>query len=246
MSQNPDVMAKAIKEIEEVMGDRTSPTYEDVSKFKYLDACFKEALRLNPPVQQLKRECAQDTIVLGNKLLRKGQRIEVLTSGLHRDPNQWDQGVFGDVDKFNPDRHLPGAPPRHPNAMAPFGFGVRGCIGMQFALLEARTFLCMIFNYFTNDTPKGFQIQSHLGHGAAPTCLNLSFNLKYREGGPLANANPIEMSLAQAGIEAPTNKAVGDDADKQACPFLADSKEVTQDADKDADKPVCPFHKLIA
>ena len=52
---------------------------------------------MNPPVQSLRRACAHDTIVLGNTLLRKRQRIELLAAGLHRDPEQWDQGIYGDV-----------------------------------------------------------------------------------------------------------------------------------------------------
>jgi cytochrome P450 len=91
---NPDIMAKAVEEIESILGDRASPNYEDISKLTYIDACFKEALRMNPPVQLLGRECAHDTIVLDNHLLRKGQRIEVFTAGMHRDPEQWDQGIY--------------------------------------------------------------------------------------------------------------------------------------------------------
>jgi cytochrome P450 len=186
LAGSPECMAKAVKEIESVMDDRASPNYEDICRLTYIDACFKEALRMNPPVQSLRRECASDTIVLDNTLLRKGQRIELLTAGLHRDPEQWDQGIYGDVNVFNPDRHLPGAPPRHPNAMVPFGFGVRGCIGMQFAILEAKTFLCMALNFFDIQTPEGFVPTPYIGHGVAPSCLNLSFKLSPRAGGPLS------------------------------------------------------------
>ena len=47
---------------------------------------------MNPPVQSLRRECAHNTIVFGNTLLFK-KKIELLTAGLHRDPEQWDQGI---------------------------------------------------------------------------------------------------------------------------------------------------------
>ena len=94
MARNPVALAKAIAEIETVLGDRSSPTYEDISKLKYIDACFMEALRLNPPVQQLQRECAHDTIVLDKYLVRKGQRIQALLAGMHRDPEQWDLGYM--------------------------------------------------------------------------------------------------------------------------------------------------------
>jgi cytochrome P450 / NADPH-cytochrome P450 reductase len=143
---------------------------------------------LYSPVQEVKRECATDTVVLGKYLIRKGQRITVLTYGLHRQEEQWDQGVFGDPEVFNPDRHLQGSPARHPNAQVPFGFGVRSCIGMQFALLEAKTFLCMILNSFTIQTPPDFKIIP-VGKAGAPTCQNLSFTLRHRPNAALSRVN---------------------------------------------------------
>jgi cytochrome P450 / NADPH-cytochrome P450 reductase len=136
----------------------------------------------------VKRECTTDTVVLGKYLIRKGQRITVLTYGLHRQEEHWDQGVFGDPEVFNPDRHLPGSPARHPNAQAPFGFGVRSCIGMQFALLEAKTFLCMILNSFTIQTPPDFKIIP-VGKAGAPTCQNLSFTLRQRPSAALSRVS---------------------------------------------------------
>ena len=124
LSRNPACLKKAMKEIEDVLGSRSSPTYEDISKLEYVEACFKETLRMYPPLPFLSRECATDTVVQGKYLLRKGQRVETFNIGLQRDSEQWDQGVFGSPDVFNPERHMPGAPERHPNAMQPFGFGV--------------------------------------------------------------------------------------------------------------------------
>jgi hypothetical protein len=37
---------------------------------------------------------------------------------------------------------------RHPNAFNPWGFGVRACIGSQFALWEGKLFLCMVLRCF--------------------------------------------------------------------------------------------------
>ncbi|KAL3918290.1 MAG: hypothetical protein SGILL_004307, partial [Bacillariaceae sp.] len=218
LAQKPECLKKALKEIEDVLGSRSSPTYEDICNLKYLEACFKETLRMYPPVGFLARECATDTIVKGNHLLRKGQRVETLVCGLHRDPEQWDQGIFGDPAVFNPERHMPGAPPRHPNAMAPFGFGVRACIGYQFAMLESKVFLAMVLNFFTLDTPKDFEVVP-VRHGGAPVCKDLTFNLRYREGGPLSKINvfsdcesgtcsPIAVSTPNGASSAPTSPSV--------------------------------------
>jgi cytochrome P450 len=70
--------------------------------------------------------------------------------------------------------------------MVPFGFGVRGCIGMQFALLKAKTFVCMALKFFDIQTPEGYVPTPYNGHGAAATFLNLSFKLSPRARGPLS------------------------------------------------------------
>ena len=48
LAHNPECMAKAVKKIASVLGDQSSPNYEDISRLIYIDACFKEALRMNP------------------------------------------------------------------------------------------------------------------------------------------------------------------------------------------------------
>jgi len=185
LAQHPECMAKVMKEIEDVLGQRASPTYSDLTKLVYIEACFREALRLYAPVASTGRDVTRDTIVLGNRLLRRGQRIQFLFWGLHRNPEQWDQGVFGDVNNFNPDRHLPDAPSRHPNAQAYFGFGVRACIGSQFAMLEAKTFISMLLNFFTIKTPADYKIIPYVGKAFTASPKGLSFKLSYRAGGPL-------------------------------------------------------------
>lgn len=125
--------------------------------------------------------------------------------GVNRDPEQWDQGVFGDTNKFNPDRFMSGAPPRHKDAFASFGFGVRTCIGMQFALLEAKTFLCMILNFFHIQTPKDFKIIPNVGNAFTAAPKGLCLNLTFRTGGPLSrvnlfssqNSRPVEVSTSR-------------------------------------------------
>lgn len=92
-----------------------NPTYADLAKLLYVEACFREALRLNPSVVQNVRDVGHDMVLSNKYLLRKGQRFIVNHIALHRDPEHWDQGVYGDPNKFNPERFMPGGPPRHPN-----------------------------------------------------------------------------------------------------------------------------------
>eukprot|EP00873_Tetraselmis_striata_P026190 jgi/Tetstr1/446454/TSEL_033995.t1 len=187
--QNPEVLQKAIAEIESVLGDRVNPTYADLAKLLYVEACFREALRLNPSVVQNVRDVGHDMVLSNKYLLRKGQRFIVNHIALHRDPEHWDQGVYGDPNKFNPERFMPGGPPRHPNAFNAFGFGVRACIGQQLAIMEAKTFLCMMLNFFSFKLPDGFEmVTSCKDGGAAPSPEDLRLYISARPGGPLARA----------------------------------------------------------
>mmetsp|Transcript_25451 Transcript_25451/g.71176 ORF Transcript_25451/g.71176 Transcript_25451/m.71176 type:complete len:1296 (-) Transcript_25451:578-4465(-) len=189
---NPEVHAKCVKEIEEVLDGRVVPTYEDIGKLTYLGAAFKEALRKYPSVPSLNRDVGEDTLLGGKFLVRKGTRVIINNYALHRDPDQWDQGVFGDVDSFNPDRHLPGAPPRHANAFLPFGYGIRGCIGQQLAQLEAKIFLCMVLNFFTFKLPEGFKlVSSNEDGGASAHPQDFHLIISARPGGPMDKAMGI-------------------------------------------------------
>jgi cytochrome P450 len=90
-------------------------------------------------------------VLQGQYLVRRGQRIAVNLVALHRQPRHWG-GEFGDPNCFNPARFMPGAAEassRHPHAFKPFGFGVRACAGMQFAMWEAKTLIPMLYNQFT-------------------------------------------------------------------------------------------------
>jgi cytochrome P450 len=50
MIQNPDVLAKAQKEIDAVVGNDRLPTFEDRENLPYVDCVFDECLRWGVPV----------------------------------------------------------------------------------------------------------------------------------------------------------------------------------------------------
>lgn len=176
------------QEVRQVLQGRTEPAVDDVPKLQFVEQCFREALRLYSPVTFITRDVAHDTLLGGHRVYQ-GERINLVTRALHTNPEYWAgaAGEFGDPLSFNPDRFSPEAVrERHPNAYHPWGFASRACIGSQFALFEAKTFLASMLIHFRLQGIPGYKIVASCeGGGAAPSPANLAFHVFPRPGGPL-------------------------------------------------------------
>lgn len=64
LSQHPNVRAKLVEEITQVLGDRSDFTYADIEKLSYMNFVFKESMRLYPPVAIVARR-VEENIQLG-------------------------------------------------------------------------------------------------------------------------------------------------------------------------------------
>ncbi|XP_065912232.1 cytochrome P450 3A19-like [Dysidea avara] len=117
----------------------TAATYEACQGVQYLDMVLCESLRFYPPVPRTTR-IALETVVINNVMIPKGSLIEVPIEYIHRNPELWPE-----PDKFIPERFLPGEKQkRHPCAFLLFGAGPQNCIGLRFAMLEAKMLLLPI------------------------------------------------------------------------------------------------------
>lgn len=110
----------------------------DLAKLPWTTAVISEAMRLYPPAWTLERTAIDDDDVCGTPV-PAGSMVAVLPYLVHRNPAVWPNPAG-----FDPDRFLPGAPPRHRYAWIPFGGGKRGCIGAGFARQEAALALARI------------------------------------------------------------------------------------------------------
>ncbi|MCD0447752.1 cytochrome P450 [Actinocorallia sp. API 0066] len=153
LSTHPDVLKRAVAEVDEVLGDGEAPTYETLAKLRYVRRVLDEALRLWPPTPGFMREALQDTSIGGHPM-RKGAWALVLVPMLHRDP-VWG----GDAEAFDPDRFLPEANrARAPHSYKPFGTGARACIGRQFAQHEATLALALILRRYRIQGAPGYEL----------------------------------------------------------------------------------------
>jgi cytochrome P450 len=70
MGSNPEIQARVQQEIDDVVGDTPRDiTFDDIGRLKYLEACFKETLRLYPSVPLIARQVTEEVNV--SKFLRE-------------------------------------------------------------------------------------------------------------------------------------------------------------------------------
>ncbi|XP_070556743.1 cytochrome P450 3A5-like [Ptychodera flava] len=144
MATNPDIQEKLCTEIDDVMANHEEPSYDVVSKMPYLDMIVCETLRMYPPSLRFDRECNEDVTIAGINI-KKGMYVTVSIYAIHHNPE-----IYPEPEKFIPERFTKEEKEkRHPYAWLPFGAGPRNCIGMRFALLEAKIGLVRIFRDFT-------------------------------------------------------------------------------------------------
>eukprot|EP00884_Botryococcus_braunii_P016297 jgi/Botrbrau1/3350/Bobra.0048s0044.1 len=146
LSTNPDKLAKLLKELDSLPADYVPSVDELVDGLPYVNAVFKETLRLYPIAVFTARELQDDCSVLGYNL-PKGTNLHISIYNMHRDPEVWKN-----PDEFIPERWIDGEPEaegRPQNAWFPFGDGNVGCVGMRLAQLEAKITLIRLFQRFT-------------------------------------------------------------------------------------------------
>ncbi|PAV58774.1 hypothetical protein WR25_10837 isoform A [Diploscapter pachys] len=121
----------------------SSIDYDTLGRLKYLEAVFKETLRVYPLAASANaRECTRTTTAAGLRI-EKGESVMTDTWTLHHDKNLWGP----DADEFVPERWLNKIP--HPQgAYLPFGAGPRMCIGMRLAYIEEKVALCHILRKY--------------------------------------------------------------------------------------------------
>lgn len=146
LSQNPDCLARAQAEADEILGPQPSamPTFEQVPKFRYIRRCLDEALRIWPTVPGFARSPLADTVIGGGHRMRPQDWAIILLGLVHRDPTVWEN-----PDTYDPDRFLATQVKKRPaHSYKPFGSGLRACIGRQFALHEAVLVLASLLHRY--------------------------------------------------------------------------------------------------
>ena len=142
LAQSPTAEQALVAELNSVLGERL-PDVADLPNLRFTEAVVKESMRLYPPVYAFSRRVLADTTIQGFHI---PARTAVIMSQwvIQRDPRWWTN-----PERFEPERWLTSSEKERPQyAYFPFGAGPRGCIGNQFAMLEATLAVATIASRF--------------------------------------------------------------------------------------------------
>lgn len=129
----PEVQEQLRDEINDLWNKDGQLGYNTM-QLPYLDAVMSECLRIYPPITGFITRQASNDFKYKDITIPKGTAISVSTLILHHDPDYWKEPELFDPERWLGDRKKE----IKPNAYQPFGYGPRICIGMRFALLEAK------------------------------------------------------------------------------------------------------------
>jgi len=148
LSKNEEVQTRLQEEIDEAFEEAGGkfPDYSVIQSLPYLDMVIHETLRLYSPVGANLRNCNKDyKLPDSNIYLKKGDGLSYNARNLHRNPKYWSHPEEFYPEHFSKEEKAN----RNPYAFQAFGQGPRACIGMRFALLEAKIGVMAVMRKFT-------------------------------------------------------------------------------------------------
>ena len=148
LSMHPDIQSRLQGEIDQAFEKNGGklPEYQAIQELPYLEMCIMESLRLMTPIGGLIRVCTKDYKFPNTHVeVKKNDVVLIPASGIHRDGK-----YYPNPNQFNPENFSKEAKQsRSPYAFLGFGQGPRACIGMRFALLEAKVAMMMVLSNYT-------------------------------------------------------------------------------------------------
>ncbi|KAL8168965.1 UNVERIFIED_CONTAM: hypothetical protein K2H54_027185 [Gekko kuhli] len=173
LGRQPEVMAKLLAEVDEVVGVKRDISYEDLGNLRYLSqglqrrqetpawtsVCLhmaqvlKEVLRLYPPVPGTVRWTGKEGVVEGVKI-PANTTVVFNTYIMGRMERYFKDPLIFDPDRFAKDQ------PKPYYSYFPFSLGPRSCIGQIFAQMEVKVVMAKFLQRFEFQLvpPQSFKI----------------------------------------------------------------------------------------
>jgi cytochrome P450 len=130
------------------------PAGEDMSKLRYTEMVFAEAMRLYPPAWTVGRRALED-YQIDKYVIPSGSIILMSQYVMHHDSR-----FYPDPSKFDPERWAPEPRAARPKfSYFPFGGGSRVCIGEQFAWMEGVLLIATIAQQWKMRLAEGQRVE---------------------------------------------------------------------------------------
>ncbi len=141
LGYHPEVLEKLRAELESASSE---PDPEQVLTMPYLEAVFKETVRLHPILAECARVPMEPVEICG-RTVQPGQALVVSIVGIHHDP-----ATYPEPDRFDPERFIE----RKYNIyeFLPFGGGHRRCMGAGLAEYSIRIALAEAVTHWDFET----------------------------------------------------------------------------------------------
>ena len=149
--KNPRCMKIVQEELAREIG-QNMVRESDLPKLPYLQACFKETLRLYPPAPFLIPRRALESCQILNYTIPKDSKVQVNVRAIGRDPKYWKDPLV-----FKPERFLDSSLDFKGNDFEylPFGSGRRMCPGMPMAIKQVPLVVASLLHFFDWSLPNG-------------------------------------------------------------------------------------------
>jgi len=148
IANDGELMNRVVEEQKTVLKDLDKKLeYEDIQKMDLLHNCMRETLRMCPTFIMILRKVEREfSITVNNKKFTIPKNDYVVVSPT---VSMRQKSTFPNPDTYDPDRY---APPREehkqPYAYLGFGGGMHSCMGQNFAFLQVKTILSIIFREY--------------------------------------------------------------------------------------------------
>ncbi|PUZ60231.1 hypothetical protein GQ55_4G107200 [Panicum hallii var. hallii] len=156
MVNGPEMLKKAVEEIDGVVGRDRQVQESDIPRLCYLKACIREAFRLHPVAPFNVPHVALDDATVAGYHVPKGSHVILSRIGLGRNPAVWDDPL-----RFNPDRHLACNPmadvtlAENELRFISFSTGRRGCIAASLGTAMSVMLFGRLLQGFSWSKPAG-------------------------------------------------------------------------------------------
>jgi cytochrome P450 len=144
LCRHPDWQDAARRECAALNLPPDSLPYEHLADLQIVEWCFKEALRMNPPVPSIPRKAIRD-FQFGGYTIPAGSTVNISPGYTHKMPELWENPQNFEPDRFSEQR---AEDRKHKFAWVPFGGGAHMCIGLHFAYMQTKVFMYqLLLNY---------------------------------------------------------------------------------------------------